>query len=193
MEDSIVCKKAEIRKIYLKKRSSISIDEKTESDQIITENIVNMQEFQTCQTLLIYVSTEDEVNTRDIIHIALDKGKKVAVPRTYPSELVMEFYEIRSLDDLKPGRYGILEPNPISEKRVSDMANALCLVPGLCFDDCGNRLGYGGGYYDRFLQNFSGVAAGLCRSIQLYEGRLPCEANDIPVRLIVTEHGRYEL
>ena len=145
MEDSIAFKKAEIRKIYREKRSLVYIKEKAEIDCRITERILNLPEFQTCKILLTYVSTDDEVNTRDIIHIALDYGKKVAVPKTFPSERVMSFYEISSLDDLSLGRYGILEPDAISNKKILNISNAVCLAPGLCFDWHGNRLGYGGG------------------------------------------------
>lgn len=193
MEDSIAYKKADIRKIYREKRSLLHIEEKTELDNCITKNILNLPEFQTCKRLFTYVSIDDEVNTRDIIQIAFNYGKKVTVPKTHPSERVMQFYEITSLDDLKQGQHGLLEPDDVPEKRVTDMTEAVCLVPGLCFDGYGNRLGYGGGYYDRFLKDFSGVTVGLCRSVQLFEGKLPCEANDVPVMIIVTEYGHIRL
>lgn len=193
MENSIALKKAEIRKFYREKRSSINTEEKAEIDNRIAENVVNLPEFQFCQTLLTYVSTDDEINTRDIIHIALEKSKKVAVPRTFPSERIMTFYEIASLNELKSGQYGILEPEATPDKRVLGTANTVCLVPGLCFDSSGNRLGYGGGYYDRFLKDFAGIVIGLCRSEQLYKASLPCDPNDIPVKIIVFESRHIRL
>lgn len=188
MENIISLQKAEWRKTLKTKRSALDIQEQNRIDMAILQNVISMSEFQSCGMLLTYVSMEDEVNTRDIIEFALKNGKKVAVPRTIPAEKVMEFYEIESLDELTPGKYGIPEPNANPDKKVMKPYRALCLVPGLSFDLTGNRLGYGGGYYDRYLEEFTGVTVGLCRSQMLSKTTLPHEAYDIRVRLVVTEN-----
>ena len=99
----------------------------------------------------------------------------------------MEFYLIESCDDLEPGAFGILEPRPSPERLLSEWKGCLCVVPALACDRKGYRLGYGGGYYDRFLRNFPGVKALIlykkCLVEHIWHGRY-----DVAVDLIVTEY-----
>lgn len=187
MEDTVAKMKKELRKYYREIRSLIEVNEKNQTDKAIEENIIELPEFLSSATVFTYVSTEDEVNTRGIIDYALKLGKKVAVPRTIPEKNIMEFYQISSLDDLKPGKYGILEPEAVSKNKILVTDNSVCLVPGLSFDHRGNRLGYGGGYYDRFLSDYSGVSIGLCRKKQYIDEILPCDKYDRQVDVLVNE------
>jgi 5-formyltetrahydrofolate cyclo-ligase len=158
-------------------------------DDLIFENLVSSPEFSACSLLLTYVSVGNEPDTRATINFALKSGRAVAVPRCLTSKDELEFYIIDKLESLKCGSFGLYEPEPESDKRIEKTAGGLCLLPGLCFDKNGGRLGYGRGYYDRFLIGFCGVAAGLCLSPLLSGESLPCGPFDRPVELIVTDNG----
>lgn len=179
--------KIELRKNLRLSRSLLDEETRKRVDNGVFQNLISMFEFKGCGYLLTYVSVGEEVDTRAIISYALLHNKTVAVPRCIPSENKLEFYRIESLDELKQSRFGLLEPDADPDKKVEKSLCGLCLVPGLSFDRFGNRLGYGGGYYDRYLERFSSVTIGLCRSHLLSEEKLPCDFHDKQVKLILTE------
>ncbi|MBR1563432.1 MAG: 5-formyltetrahydrofolate cyclo-ligase [Ruminococcus sp.] len=154
--------KRELRAHYKKLRREMSPSERKQADRLITEAFLNSDEYRSCEMLLCFVSTGIEVSTREILTRAFAE-KTVLCPKCIgsPSEGIMRFYEAGSFSELEEGTMGILEP---SEKcrEVTEFENALCVLPGLCFDRRGYRLGFGGGYYDRFLAGFNGVKAGIC-------------------------------
>ena len=100
----------------------------------------------------------------------------------------MEFYLADSVNDLKQGMYGILEPDTDKCSKITDFSGALCLVPALCYDKKGFRLGYGKGYYDRFLEKFTITTVGLCYN-ELIKDTLPVDKFDKSVDYIVTQTG----
>lgn len=125
------------------------------------------------------------MDTRRLIKRAWKDGKRVAAPRCVENTRLMNMHLIRSMDDLQEGAFGILEPNenlPI----LHDTRDAICIVPAFCNDFRGYRVGYGGGYYDRYLSSFSGVKIGVnyseCVRPRLISGRY-----DVPVDLLVTD------
>lgn len=141
--------------------------------------------------VLAYLATGSEVETRGLVRAAWEAGKRLAVPRCVVAEKRMEWVEIRSLEGLAPGTHGIEEP-PASCPALPDagvlMPDALALVPGLAFDCAGQRLGYGGGYYDRFLAAFPGTSLGLCPRALLVTSLAKlgvAETHDVPVDLVV--------
>ena len=140
--------------------------------------------FRDAETVLCYLSAGSEVETRGILEACFRAGKRVALPRCYEDSR-MEFLPVTAVSQASElSRFGIAEP-PHGEPL--DPADAgLCLVPALAFDKNGFRLGYGMGYYDRYLKRFSGTAVGLCYEDCLREA-LPVNQNDRPVHLIVTE------
>ena len=151
--------KKSARKLYSKIRNSVSVTEKTEWDRCILTRFINSSLYLNCDLLLIYVSFGSEVGTKEIIEHALNCKKRVAVP--FCNEKEMVFYEISSLSDLKIGKFGIPTVENGNNLFVTDFTNALCVVPGMCFDFKGNRIGYGGGYYDRFLSKNRVITVGL--------------------------------
>ena len=153
-----------MREVCMRERRQMNKQFKAELDNSICERLLMNTEYKQCDTILAYVSSDIEVNTRGIIKHALSDGKYVACPRCIPGTHEMEFYYIESMDDLSAGSYGILEPDPEVCEAAEDVDGALCLVPGLCFDRRGYRLGYGGGYYDRYLGSHDLVTVGLCYS-----------------------------
>lgn len=154
--------KQELRKKYLQIRKSITPLVRKQKQTDIEEKFFSFDEFKNCKTLFCYVSVACEVDTHNIIKTALSLNKKVAVPKCTDSNGNMDFYYISSFDDLVLGMYDILEPDTGVCKKVSDLSHGLCIVPGACFDKKGYRVGYGKGYYDRFLEKFEGVSVGLC-------------------------------
>lgn len=167
-------------------RLALSEEEKAALDRDITRNFFRLNQYRSCQTVLCYVSTPIEVSTKAIIERSLKQGKQVAVPRCVPDTREMEFYCIRSLDELSPGSFGVLEPEADPKRLLRDTKDSLCVVPGFCFDLDGYRLGYGKGYYDRFLNQYEGDRIGICYSAnvrhRLRHGRFDCA-----VDVLVTE------
>ena len=157
-------------------------------DRKLIPHIIKLVGYANARTVLTYISTADEIDTAPLIDHAWRAGKRVAVPYCIPGTRQMQFYVIRSRDDLKPGAYGILEPDPAACKALSDFSESLCIVPAFAFDRDGYRLGYGGGYYDRFLAAYPGHSVGLCYAQNLC-AQLPRDRYDQPVDTVVTQDG----
>lgn len=167
-------------------RRSLPPEKKASADQRITQRLLRLKEYQACKLLLTYVSLPIEVDTLALIQQAQIDGKQVAVPRCVEGTRQMEFYLIQGLEDLAPQMFGVLEPVRERCERLERFEESLCVVPALAYDHAGYRLGYGAGYYDRFLSGYQGKVVGityqknLCR--HLWHGRF-----DVPVELVVTE------
>lgn len=178
--------KQELRSRYKAQRRAMDPQEKARKDSGIASRVRRLWQYNKTDCLLCYVSTDIEVDTRRIIQQALEDGKKVAVPRCVPGTRLMEFYYIHSLSELSDGAFGVLEPTPDPERLLTDLSGGLCLIPALCYDLQGYRLGYGKGYYDRFLASFGGSLVGLCYS-DCIESHLPHGRYDRPVETLVTD------
>lgn len=179
--------KGALRQGYLSARSRLDGAVKVALDRRIRASLEDLDAFRDAELVLAYVSQGAEVDTREIISSLLAAGRRVGVPLVDAHAL--SFYEIGSLDELRPGFNGILEPAPRegSLLTMGDFFGSVCLVPGLVFDADGHRVGYGGGYYDRFLWHYPGDKIALARSMQLSSNPLPVEPFDVPVDFIVTE------
>jgi 5-formyltetrahydrofolate cyclo-ligase len=136
-------------------------------------------------TIGVTVSNQPEVDTYQIIRKAWDQQKTVVVPKCHPREKTMSFHEINRFTQLESVYYGLLEPIENMTKRVEALDIDLLIVPGLLFSSNGYRIGFGGGYYDRFLANFKRDTVSLAFSIQLND-EIPIEKHDIPVSKIIT-------
>lgn len=181
--------KARLRDLYRKKRDELDLDFRDEIDNRIYLRLMSLQEYKEAETVLAYSSIGSEVSTRRIINRVLDDNKLLALPRCAEG-FKLEFYYVSSMSQLEKGSFGILQPVP-GLKKVEN-PEGLCIVPGLCFDRSGFRLGYGKGYYDRFLPGFKGTAAGLCRSGFLLE-TLPTNDTDCRVDMIITDDGIFNI
>ncbi|WP_455139582.1 5-formyltetrahydrofolate cyclo-ligase [Thermophilibacter sp.] len=180
--------KSSLRSNYLSARATIPARLRRASDEAIRARLCTLPVFVAAPVVLTYVSVGAEVDTRALIEGLLAEGRRVAVPLTHPAAHEMSFHEIRSLDELRPGAHRIPEPPADAPAlAVSDMVRSVCLVPGLVFDGAGHRVGYGGGYYDRFLPFYPGWKVGLARTTQLSSNPLPVGPHDVPVDYIVTE------
>ncbi|MBO4339215.1 MAG: 5-formyltetrahydrofolate cyclo-ligase [Clostridia bacterium] len=177
--------KQELREFYIHKKIELSEEQKFKADEIIFNKLVNLDLFKNSDCILTYVSTRIEVDTKSVIEYALMKGKTVAVPRCDKNSNYMKYYRISSLNDLEKGNFNILEPTVFCSE-VVDIQNGLCIVPGLAFDKKGHRLGYGRGYFDRFLSENSVKTVGLCYKDFLVDD-LPVEGFDIAVDKVLTD------
>lgn len=179
-------RKKELREQMRKIRSELSIEEKQRMSGEILKKLTSLEEYRSTEILFTYVSIQNEVDTYQLIAAALKSGKRVAVPRCVVGKPLIDFYFIHGRSELEPGSYGLPEPPPRPE-RLCTVRKGLCVLPGLAFDRRGMRLGYGSGYYDRFLQQFEGTKAGLCFSPILRDRPLPKGRFDVPADIVVTD------
>lgn len=179
-------RKRELRAYYKKLRAECPQNIKQNLDKELTQKFLSLDEYKNCDTLFAFVSMPIECDTSMIIDNALLDNKHVALPKCKNKSGIMDFYFINSKDDLKKGMYSIFEPDSDKCKLVTDFSHGLCLVPGLCFDFQGYRLGFGKGYYDRFLNDFGGTSIGICYS-RYVEKSLPHGIFDKYTDILVTE------
>lgn len=165
-------------------RKTLNNAEKSKKDETIFKKITALKEYENAEVLLCYVSTENEIDTKRLIDYSLKIGKKIAVPKCFEKN-IMKFYYISSLNDLKTGKFGILEPNN-NAKLCENFENSLCIVPALSVDSDLNRLGYGGGFYDRFLKGYNGAKCVVCYKENMVE-KLPINSFDVKADLLVTD------
>lgn len=199
--------KREIRKKILAVRDAIPAADRTLYDKKIREIVAGMEEYREAEAILTYVSYKSEVDTMMLIQKALEDGKYVFAPRVTGNE--MEFWQISSLEDLREGYRGILEPIQsisFSEWIKEHDCKVMMWMPGAAFDKERHRIGYGGGFYDRYLERllnrleqtnsvdqvqtqfgrFTLTTAALAYSCQVLE-RIPYEEHDVRPDILVTE------
>lgn len=179
-------KKLQLRSKYKKIRQNMTKEKKQQLDIALYENFVSNIEYRQAKTILAFVSKDIEVDTTEIIKKAFSDNKTVAVPLCNTEEKLMDYYVINSFDDLEKGSYGLLEPIKERCEKVTDFSSSICMVPGLVYDQCGYRLGFGKGYYDRFLTDYHGVTVGVCYS-RCIEQELPRGFYDKPIDLVITD------
>ena len=178
--------KKDIRKCVLEKRSQMTQEEWDEKSHKIFDKVVSHPFFFSAKTVCCYVDFRREVGTTNIIEEAWSRGKKVAVPKIEDGQ--MNFYYIESWQDVSEGYYGILEPN--TTECLQDKT-PLVIMPGAVFDRNRNRIGYGKGFYDRFLQVYSkSRTIALAFELQLV-GAVPHEEHDIRPMVLITEEEIY--
>ena len=162
---------------------------KAASSRSICAHLLAMPAYQAASAVFCFVGTDHEIDTRPILAHALAAGKRLSVPRcTGPG--IMELRQLRSLEELSPGAYGIPEP-PESAPVMNPDDVDLAILPCLTCSHLGQRLGQGGGYYDRFLSNYRGGTVLLCRE-KLIREEIPLEPHDYPIPWVLTETGLYE-
>ena len=188
--------KAAWRKRFKQLRAQIPSGERESIDGSIALQVLALPEYQAADAVLAYLSFGFEVETRGIISRAWSDGKTVLLPRCIPDTRAMAWYRVDSFDGLVKSPLGVEEPvdDPEFEMDPTALGNILVLVPGLTFDRCGYRLGYGGGYYDVFLSGMDPVkttAVGLCRSCQLVARVEVADPHDLPVSIVATETQAY--
>ncbi len=182
--------KAELRARYLEQRRALTPEEVAVRSRAACENLRTLPEFDRAPALLIYLaSIDNELDTRPFVDALLTEGRTVLVPVTLKGRR-LEWSRLEALSEVEPGRFGVLEPPPRFRRPVAPPPEALAVVPGLVFARDGFRIGYGGGYYDRFLAGFPGTKAGVAYDFQIAD-LVPVEDHDIPMDVVVTDRAVY--
>lgn len=176
--------KAEARKLFSDIRRAIPLETKSEYDNMILSNIISSQLLNDFEKVLCYVSVKDEPDTRNFIDYLLKIGKTVYIP--YCKEKNMFFYQLNDIDELVDGAFGIPTVDVSNKTPLDDFESCICIVPALSFDSNGCRLGYGGGFYDRFLNDKKIYKLGITYEACVIS-ELPSEDYDIAVDAVVTE------
>lgn len=181
--------KKELRKEILQLRDALTEEERREKSHIIAEKVIAQNEFLEADEVLLFASYHSEVDTCEIFRAARVAGKDIYYPKVVGKE--MEFYLVEKEEDLVEGYRGIREPEAIPEKKFIPQQNhKICvIIPGAVFDEDCNRIGYGGGYYDKFLQkikDFAVYKVAVAFDCQMVEkGLIPVELYDIKPDYIV--------
>ena len=179
--------KSDLRRAVLSRRDALFLTERLRRSQAAAERFMSLPEFGQARVVMLFVSFGSEIETRPIITAALARGKRVVAPRADSQRRALIPCEVRDLDrDLAPGAHGIDEPRPHCPS--IDLAEIdLVAVPAVAWSEDGYRLGYGGGYYDRFLPEVGrALAVGLGLELQVVPG-VPQGPHDQPVEVLVTE------
>ena len=173
--------KKELRELIRLQKRNMSSEQIELASQRLKALFVETDYYKNARAIYGYLPYNQEIRTVPILRQALQDGKKVAVPKVYGD--TMRFIWLQELTRVEKSDYGI--PEPIDDEPVADDPNALVLMPGLAFDKNGNRMGYGGGYYDKFLaQEPEHPTVALCYDFQMVE-RIPVEEYDIPVDCVL--------
>ena len=176
--------KSELRKQVLQEMKAISQEQKQFIDQTLTEQLLHHPFYQEAKVIASYLSFPHEFQTQELIEQALKDGKKVLIPKTYPKGR-MDFV-VYDLQQLVKTSFGLLEPQ--GDLEIVDASQIdLIHVPGLAFSKEGYRIGYGGGYYDRYLEHFTGHTLSTIYPCQIQDF-IP-EKHDIPVEEVLIDEG----
>jgi len=188
--------KNNIRFELIERRRNILPEKREAWDKKIADVLLGSISYRFCDIMLIYVSTKIETSTSYIIKRAFENKKIIACPISNIEDRSLSFKVINSADELSPGSYNIPEP-PKANRSFNDDAISgafkrppliICVVPCLSYDSYGYRIGYGKGYYDRFLSSFEGTKIGLCYS-EFKVNSLPKGKYDVKLDVIITEKG----
>ena len=176
------------RKELLKIRDQIPYEMSMEKDALIKLGLFTLPEFLSGRTILFYASFRSEVETLSIIRASLKMRKRAVLPKVDSEGHRLQLYEIKDLDELAPGFMGILEPLQTEARSMQLDDLDVAVIPGAGFDYSGNRLGYGGGYYDILLSGRKKEAPiiAIAYEEQLVD-RIPAEKHDVKVDIIVTD------
>ncbi len=193
----ILLQKKELRKEAKLYRKSVSEGDRLNKSTDIISNLKGLDAFMKAEVILMYASLPDEVETLSLMQELLEAGKKeIYCPVTQGDE--MEFYRIQTLEDLKEGNFHVLEPEVSEEtllKPVKDVSYCM-IMPGLMFDKKGNRLGYGKGYYDKYLvgldEDVNMTTIALSYELMVKD-EIPAEETDRRADYIVTDKGLYKI
>ena len=175
------------RSFFRKKRGVLLAEEHGRLSAALCDCLYGLLSGMDIQTVLMFFPVKGEPDILPLAQRLTESGKQIAFPISHTETCTLEFKTVVGTRDLITGAYGIPEP-PTSAKTLTDTSRCACLVPALGFDSRGMRIGYGKGYYDRFLAHFEGVSVGVAFS-GLVVDRLPCDPTDIAVKMIVTERG----
>lgn len=180
--------KKTIRQEILNKKEEIDQNTLKSYSESIINQLYNTEYYKKAKIIMTFISFGAEVDTHDFIKNSIEKGKRIVVPITVPETKQLKLSEVFDFGELEVGFYDILTPKEEFIRYVDPSEVDLIIVPGVAFDRNGYRIGYGGGYYDRFLANLDHVTKiSLAFDMQLIP-KIPTDHYDIPVNYIITEN-----
>lgn len=178
----------ELNKVFLRKKYiniRNNIQNKKEKSRIIMNKVIDTDEYKSAKTLALYKSLDSEVDTSELIKYSFETGKIVALPRVEGDEI--KFYRIKSFDEtMEKSKFGVEEPIENKENFITKEDIDLVVVPGVCFDMNGGRMGFGKGYYDRYLKDTTLKTIGICFKEQITD-KVPLSPNDVIIQKIITD------
>lgn len=177
--------KEELRKACLERRNALSDHEIAEKSAAVLRGLTSMAEIRRAETVLTYLSLGTEIDTHAFVDMLLHEGRTPIVPIVAEGRS-LDWSTLKSRNDLERGPFGVPVPIPSKRRLVTPPPGAPVIVPGIAFTLSGHRLGYGAGYFDRFLAGHDGLKVGLACEAQIIP-HFPLEPHDIPVDRIVTE------
>lgn len=175
-------------------RTALTGEQSAELEKKIAENVISLRTFDWAKDVLLYYSFKGEPGTKILFDECIKRGKNVYFPKSYDGG-IMKFFRVHSLSEMTSGKYGICEPEETADAlEYDENVPALCIVPSLCLDVRGYRIGYGKGYYDRFIKARPGyVFCGLQYSALVLDEVVFDKRHDKKLDIIVTEEGKYVL
>lgn len=180
-----------LRKKYLMRRNQMNLKDVSYKSVEIYNKLLQTDVYNHADQVFTYVSKQNEVNTHQLIIDGAKNNKRVAVPRVIKKG-IMKFYYISSFDDLSIGKFEVLEPQDMSNEAIPSK-RSIMIVPGLAFDKSGNRIGYGGGFYDRYLNQYPDITKiALAFDIQFVQ-EIPVGQHDVKVDMIITPSRIYRM
>lgn len=168
-------------------RDAIGPERRAQASRCLVENLLGLEEYQCACGVMSYMPISSEADVEEFNRRALADGKALYLPVSLEGGQMFAS-RLRGMDRLRTGRYGVREPE--RDEPAPRGAIQLIVIPGLAFDRQGGRMGYGAGYYDRFLPHLAARRVGVCFEAQLVE-RVPMGAHDVPMEILVTERGVY--
>ena len=180
----------EIRARMRRLRAQLEAPAQDEASRRVFRHILSLDAYKGAKTVMAYVSARGELSLAPVLEDVLASGRQLALPRC-EAPGIMTARRIRRMDELEPGAYGLMEPACVCEVIPSEEID-LILTPGTAFDREGNRIGQGGGYYDRFLPGTRAARVGICHGFALLE-HVPSQAHDAKMDAIVTPDGVYAM
>ena len=186
MTETIREEKKALRSAVRKAERRMTMEARTAADRRITQRVLSLPAYRAARTVFAYVGTQREIDTREILQDVLRSGKRLCVPLC-TGDGIMVPKQILSLEALHPGAYGIQEP-AADAPEVPACEIDLALIPCVTCNHRGERLGQGGGYYDRFLGSCSGEEVMLCRE-ELIREVIPRETHDLKIGCVITDAG----
>ena len=195
MHQDIRLVKNQLRQQYKQIRNRLTADQVISYSASIARQLFATDLWQQSSTVMLYLSFQNEVATEAIYQRGWQDGKTMLLPICAPESGLMEMSVITSFDQLEPNRYGIGELPEHLQQIIAPEQIDVCLIPGIAFDHAGTRLGFGAGYYDRYLPrvNPSAKRIALAYECQMHSETLPRDAYDLPMQYILTERKLYQI
>lgn len=182
-------KKRQIREQIKTQRLALASEQIDEASKVISDKLVTLDKFKAASIIFLYSAKKEEVQTKYIFNLAKKMNKQIAFPKVCNITKTMSFYIVESLEELVTNKYGSIvldEPDESRHQQITPNNESVMIAPGIVFDYNKNRVGYGGGFYDKYLAKYPVYVIGICFEFQIVK-RLEQEPFDQAVDLIVSE------